>query len=208
MAGSLATNDPDSTPIVTDYVATRWYRAPEILLGSNKYSKGVDMWSVGCILAELLIGKPFFPGTSTLNQLDRVMEITGRPSQEDIDSINSPLASTMLEQLPPTKKKRLRDVFPTASDDALDMIKRLLVFNPNKRLTAEQCLKHPYVAQFHNPSDEPVCTKKINIPIDDNQKFAIRDYRNKLYADIQRRRKELRKRVMSNHANYYGKQKQ
>jgi mitogen-activated protein kinase 15 len=168
LARSLATNDPDSTPIVTDYVATRWYRAPEILLGSNKYSKGVDMWSVGCILAELLIGKPFFPGTSTLNQLDRVMEITGRPTQEDIDSINSPLASTMLEQLPPTKKKRLRDVFPTASDDALDMIKRLLIFNPNKRLTAEQCLKHPYVAQFHNPADEPVCTKKINIPIDDN----------------------------------------
>jgi len=80
LARSLAITDPDQVPIVTDYVATRWYRAPEILLGSNNYSKGVDMWSVGCILAELLIGKPFFPGTSTLNQLDRVMEITGRPT--------------------------------------------------------------------------------------------------------------------------------
>jgi mitogen-activated protein kinase 15 len=57
------------------------------LLGSNKYTKGVDMWSMGCILAELLLGKPFFPGTSTLNQMDRVMEIAGRPTAEDIESI-------------------------------------------------------------------------------------------------------------------------
>jgi mitogen-activated protein kinase 15 len=103
---------------LTDYVATRWYRAPEILLGSNKYTKGVDMWSMGCILAELLLGKPVFPGTSTLNQLDRVMEVTGRPSQE--------LAATMLESLPATKSKKLRDMFPTASDDALDLLRNLL----------------------------------------------------------------------------------
>ena len=95
------------------------------------------MWSMGCILAELLLGKPVFPGTSTLNQLDRVMEVTGRPSQEDVDSINSPLAQTMLERLPPTKAKKLRDMFPTASEEALDLLKNLLQFNPNKRLTAE-----------------------------------------------------------------------
>jgi len=117
---------PDQQPLLTDYVATRWYRAPEILLGSNKYTKGVDMWSLGCILAELLLGKPVFPGTSTLNQHDRVMEVTGRPSAEDIDAINSPLAQTMLESLPPAKAKRLRDMFPTASDDALDLLKNLL----------------------------------------------------------------------------------
>ncbi len=92
LARSLDTKEPDQTPILTDYVATRWYRAPEILLGSNKYTKGVDMWSLGCILAELLLGKPVFPGTSTLNQLDRVMELIGRPSQDDIDAIDCPLA--------------------------------------------------------------------------------------------------------------------
>jgi mitogen-activated protein kinase 15 len=116
----------DQQPLLTDYVATRWYRAPEILLGSNKYTKGVDMWSMGCILAELLLGKPVFPGTSTLNQLDRVMEVTGRPSPEDIEAINSPLAQTMLESLPPSKARRLRDMFPTASDDALDLLRNLL----------------------------------------------------------------------------------
>ena len=84
------------------------------------------MWSMGCILAELLLGKPVFPGTSTLNQLDRVMEVTGRPSQEDVESINSPLAQTMLESLPPTKPKKLRDMFPTESEEALDLLKNLL----------------------------------------------------------------------------------
>jgi mitogen-activated protein kinase 15 len=126
LARSLDTKEPDQTPILTDYVATRWYRAPEILLGSNKYTKGVDMWSLGCILAELLLGKPVFPGTSTLNQLDRVMELIGRPSPDDIDAIDCPLAQTMLESLPQTKPKRLRDVFPTASDDSLDLLKNLL----------------------------------------------------------------------------------
>jgi mitogen-activated protein kinase 15 len=131
------------------------------------------------------------------------MELTGRPSAEDIEAINSPLAQTMLDSLPPTKAKRLRDMFPTASDDALDLLKTLMQFNPSKRLTAEQALKHPYVAQFHNPDDEPNCTKRINIPIDDNQKFSIREYRNKLYADIHKRKKELRKKILQSHHNYY-----
>ena len=131
------------------------------------------------------------------------MEITGRPTPEDIEAIQSPLAQTMLESLPPTKTKRLRDMFPTASDDAVDLIKNLLQFNPSKRFSAEQVLRHPYVAQFHNPDDEPVCTKKINIPIDDNQKFSIREYRNKLYSDIHKRKKELRKKILASHHNYY-----
>lgn len=97
LARSLDTKDTDTIPILTDYVATRWYRAPEILLGSNKYTKGVDMWSLGCILAELLMGKPVFPGTSTIDQLDRVLQVTGKPTADDIESISSPLAHTMLE---------------------------------------------------------------------------------------------------------------
>lgn len=74
---------------MTEYVATRWYRAPEILLGSNSYSKGVDIWSFGCLIAELFRGKPLFAGTSTLNQIERVLTWTGFPSSSDIQSLRS-----------------------------------------------------------------------------------------------------------------------
>ncbi|XP_073467252.1 mitogen-activated protein kinase 15, partial [Aquarana catesbeiana] len=90
LARSLYQIQEDSgNPALTEYVATRWYRAPEILLGSQRYTKGVDMWSVGCILAEMLLGKPLFPGTSTINQIERIMNVIPPPSQEDILAIKS-----------------------------------------------------------------------------------------------------------------------
>merc|ERR1712010_360664 len=182
-------------PVLTDYVATRWYRAPEILLGSTKYTKGVDLWSYGCILGELLAHKPLFPGSSTMNQLERIIEITGRPSAADIDAIKSPFAATMLESIPPTGTKPLHELFPHASPEALDLLRRLLQFNPMKRISAEAALSHPYVSQFHNPEDEPACEREIHIPIDDNTKYTINDYREKLYIEIVRKKKEIRRRM-------------
>ena len=162
LARSVHCDDPSQgNPVLTDYVATRWYRGPEILLGSTQYTKGVDMWAVGCILGEMLLGSPIFPGTSIMNQLDRILEITGRPSQEDIEAINSPIAAIILDsvqQVKQVKQKGLHDLFPKASPDALNLLKKLLRFNPNKRLTAEEALNHPYVAKFHDPDNEPVCS--------------------------------------------------
>jgi len=86
------------SPVLTDYVATRWYRAPEILLGSTRYTKGVDIWSIGCILGEMVSNRPIFPGNSTMNQLEKIIEVTGRPKGEDVEAIKSPFASTMLER--------------------------------------------------------------------------------------------------------------
>ncbi|KAJ9506589.1 hypothetical protein QJQ45_004061 [Haematococcus lacustris] len=169
--------DGNNNPILTDYVATRWYRAPEILLGSTKYTYGVDMWSSGCILGELLLGKPIFPGTSTMNQLDRILEVTGKPSPEDVDSVDSPFAGTMMESCSMSMPKRLGDIFPSASAEALDLLRHLLVFNPHKRLSVQQALRHPYVAQFHNSSDELVCPKIILLPISDNTKYTVQEYR-------------------------------
>ncbi|KAK9839690.1 hypothetical protein WJX81_006382 [Elliptochloris bilobata] len=196
LARSVAQLEADEgpSPVLTDYVATRWYRAPEILLGSTKYTYGVDTWSAGCILGELLGGKPLFPGTSTMNQLDRILEVTGRPSKEDVDAVRSPFAATMLESLPCGRPLEMHKLFPAASEDALDLLRRLLVFNPARRLSAEEALAHPYVAQFHAPADEPAAPGVITIPIDDNTKYSIDEYRNKLYLEIVRRKKELRRR--------------
>jgi mitogen-activated protein kinase 15 len=185
-----------NNPVLTDYVATRWYRAPEILLGSSKYTKGVDIWSMGCILGEMLGGKPIFPGTSTMNQLDRIIEVTGRPSAEDIESIRSPFAANMLESLPPSKPRFLQDMFPTASNEALDLLRRCLKFNPSKRMTADEALSHPYVAQFHNDTEEPQYpTPPIRIALDDNTKFSVAEYRDRLYKEIVRKKKEIRRRL-------------
>jgi len=170
--------------VLTDYVATRWYRAPEILLGSTTYTKGVDMWSIGCILGELLGGKPMFPGTSTMNQIDRIIEVTGRPSKEDIDAIQSEFAAQMLENLPEPNERGLESMYPNADGDAHDLLKKLLMFNPDKRITVEESLAHPYVTQFHNPEEELSCGKSIHIPIDDNKKLTVAAYRDELYTSI------------------------
>jgi len=196
LARSIAAlESPDSpSPVLTEYVATRWYRAPEILLGSTSYTKGVDIWSVGCILAELLSGGPLFPGSSTMNQLDRILQVTGRPSEEDIEAINSPFTITMLDSLPKqTNQAKLSDLFPHASKDALDLLGKCLQFNPQKRILCEEALEHNYLKEFHCPAEEYICDRIISISIDDNHKYSIADYRSQLYEDIVAKKKEQRK---------------
>jgi mitogen-activated protein kinase 15 len=177
--------DGSKTQVLTDYVATRWYRAPEILLGSNSYTKAVDLWSIGCILGELLGHKPMFPGSSTMNQIDKILEVLGSPTKEDLDSIESDYAAQMMENLPEhSRKNGLDDLYPNADDDAMDLLKKLLSFNPSKRITVEDALEHPYVTQFHNPAEEIIFDKTIVIPINDNKKMSVATYREELYTSI------------------------
>ena len=111
LARSLVADREDSNVYMTEEVATRWFRAPEVLLGSQSYDKSVDIWSIGCILGELLIGKPMFPGTSTLNQLERIISFTGNPSKEDVLSLNSETAVTMISSITQSKVKSIKDWF-------------------------------------------------------------------------------------------------
>ena len=164
--------------VLTDYVATRWYRAPEILLGSTSYTKGVDMWSVGCILGEMLSGKPLFPGQSTMNQLDKIIQVTGRPTAEDIAATESHFAKTLLEQVGRhEEKKELEALFPNAPPDAIDLMKRCLVFNPKKRISAVEALAHPYCKVFHDIREEPEAVSPIVIPVEDEKKLTPAEYR-------------------------------
>jgi len=181
-----------TAPVLTDYVATRWYRAPEILLGSTAYTRGVDMWAVGCILGEMLLGRPCFPGNSTMNQLERVIEVTGRPSAEDLSSISSPFAATMIESIPTLRHRTVPEMFPGAPPEALDLISRCLSFNPSKRPTAAEAMAHPYVAAFYTPGEEHPCPNLIRIQVDDNTKYSAADYRDRLYREIARRKKEVK----------------
>lgn len=179
----------DGSPVLTDYVATRWYRAPEILVGSTKYTKAVDMWAIGCILAELLIGKPIFPGSSTINQLARVVTLTGMPSDEDMESLGSPFTSMMMSSLNKIVQKPIREYMPNATDDAIDLVRRLLQFNPNKRLTTVQALNHPYIKQFHRSNDLlPTLPRSVQIPVCDNVKYDVTNYRRLIYKFIEEKK--------------------
>ena len=110
--------------------------------------------------------------------------MTGMPNSSDIAAIDSPHAAKIIQSLPPIEKPELSDLFPNAPHDALDLMDKCMTIDPSKRITVQGALEHPYLSQFHNDSNEPVCKKKIVIPMDDNKKFSIREYRMKIYYDI------------------------
>ena len=145
------------------------------------------MWSVGCIIGEILIGRPIFPGDSTMNQIKRILEVTGLPSEEDLESINSPYASTMIDNLDVPKKKDLREIFPNVDKDVLDLLRKTLHFNPNKRISVEEALDHEFVSKFHDPQTEPICPFPVSMPVNDDKQLDLEDYRNLLYNDIIKR---------------------
>lgn len=141
---------------MTGYVATRWYRAPEIMLNWMHYNQTVDIWSVGCIMAELLTSRTLFPGTDHVDHLTRVLVLCGTPSQEMIDKITSEEARNYIMSLPPLKKKDFKEVFKGANPLAIDLLEKMLELDAERRITAEQALAHAYLAQYADPSDEPV----------------------------------------------------
>ncbi|NWT12253.1 MK15 kinase, partial [Vireo altiloquus] len=173
------------SPALTEYVATRWYRAPEILLASRNYTKGVDMWSIGCILGEMLLGKPLFPGTSTMNQIEQILRVIPAPSPEDILALQSEYKASVINHMSSRQRVAFEEIFPSSTPlPALDLLKKLLVFNPDKRLTAEEALRHPYVNRFHCPSKEPSLDFDVILPLGDDVQLSVAEYRNKLYEMI------------------------
>jgi len=181
---SRTIGDNDYLNDMTDYIATRWYRAPEILFGSSTYSFPIDLWAAGCILAELVSGRPLFPGNSTMDQIERIISYTGLPTPDDYESFGSSLAETMLANVTLSKTRlTLEERLPDAPKEAIDLIKKLIVLNPKERPSAEDCLSHPYLAQFHNQKNEPVAKEFITLSLPDANTYTVRDYRNQVYRE-------------------------
>ncbi|KAK7793686.1 hypothetical protein R5R35_013162 [Gryllus longicercus] len=141
---------------MTGYVATRWYRAPEIMLNWMHYNQTVDIWSVGCIMAELLTGRTLFPGTDHIDHLTRILVLCGTPSKETVDKITSEEARNYIQSLPPLKKKDFKEVFKGANPLAIDLLEKMLELDADKRITAEEALAHQYLSQYADPNDEPI----------------------------------------------------
>lgn len=195
LARSVLSYDDETAPVpvMTEYVATRWYRAPEIVLGSSQYSKAVDMWSVGCILGELIIGKSIFPGKSTVNQIELIIDLLGKPKQEDLEQIGGAIDSNTINSMSGKQKYTFSTFFKGASPEAISFLKKCLEFNPHKRMTVEEALKHPFVAQFRDPEREYRAPAPIQMPISDQKKLSVREYREAIYADIIKKKREQRR---------------
>lgn len=165
----------------TDYVATRWYRAPEILLCSTRYSEKIDIWSAACILGEMIRSRPLIPGHSTMNQVEKIVQITGMPTDKDLNEIQSPFAEIMLSNISIFEKVYLSSLLRCKdSSDALQLMKGMMKFNALERYSAELALAHRYVSDFHNPSTEKNFEGSIKIELDDDIRFSIDKYREKL----------------------------
>jgi serine/threonine protein kinase len=121
---------------LTVYVVTRWYRAPELLLGSPVYSDPVDMWSVGCILAEILGRRPLFRGSNYVHQLQVIVEVLGTPTEHDMRLVQRKSAKEAIDRMGRREKVPFSKLFPRANPQAVDLLEKLLVFDPDKRMTA------------------------------------------------------------------------
>jgi mitogen-activated protein kinase 15 len=172
---------------LTDYASTRWYRAPEMLLGARHYDLSIDMWAMGCITAEVCCETPLFPGTSTIDMWDKQLECLGKPSPTDVEAMNAEYAAYVLNTWPLSAPgKPMGDVLPkdVRSEELLDFLDLLMQYNPNKRMTSAEAVEHPYLRNFHNPDDEPDFGRVLALPLPDATRFHATRYRDQVYADV------------------------
>ncbi|XP_036388826.1 STKc_p38 domain-containing protein [Megalops cyprinoides] len=140
---------------MTGYVVTRWYRAPEVILNWMHYSQTVDVWSAACILAEMITGQVLFPGSDSIDQLKKILNLTGTPHPSLVQKMQSKDARSYVQSLPPQKKKNFREVFSSMDGKAVEILEGMLLLDPEKRMTAKEGLSHPYLSEFHEPESEP-----------------------------------------------------
>ncbi|KAL0397302.1 UNVERIFIED_CONTAM: Mitogen-activated protein kinase [Sesamum calycinum] len=179
-------NDAPSAIFWTDYVATRWYRAPE-LCGSffSKYTPAIDIWSIGCIFAEMLTGKPLFPGKNVVHQLDLMTDLLGTPPPESIARIRNEKARRYLSSMRKKQPVPFAQKFPNVDPLALRLLERLLAFDPKDRPTAEEALGDPYFRGLANigrePSTQPISKLEFEF---ERRKLTKDDVRELIYREI------------------------
>ncbi|KAJ8526047.1 hypothetical protein ON010_g15135 [Phytophthora cinnamomi] len=166
---------PEEELELTEYVVTRWYRAPEIMLGCMKYTREVDVWSMGCIFAEMMSRKPLFPGQDYIDQLHLIMNALGAPNDQELYFLTNARARKFMnaefQKRGPNPTKPLAQMFTDSPPDALDLLQKMLVIDPNKRISVDEALAHPYLASIRNVDDETTATSSFDFDFE-NEKLT------------------------------------
>lgn len=182
--GLSAAHTEESRSFMTEYVATRWYRAPELMLSLHHYSLAIDLWSVGCIFAEMLGRKQLFPGKHYVHQLQLILSVLGTPPESVVGAIGAERVRAYVQSLPSRAPVPLAKLYPQAEAVALDLLSAMLRFDPRERISVCQALEHPYLAKYHDPDDEPVCVPAFDFEFD-RQPMGREQIKEAILAEIQ-----------------------
>lgn len=182
--GLSAAHAEESRSFMTEYVATRWYRAPELMLSLHHYSLAIDLWSVGCIFAEMLGRKQLFPGKHYVHQLQLILSVLGTPPESVVGAIGAERVRAYIQSLPFRAPVPLTKLYPQAEPAALDLLSAMLRFDPLERISVCQALEHPYLAKYHDADDEPVCVPAFDFEFD-RQPMGREQIKEAILAEIQ-----------------------
>jgi mitogen-activated protein kinase 1/3 len=212
--------------ILSVHVVSRWYRAPELILIESNYTSAIDIWSVGCIFAELMMmmkenaptfmeRTPLFPGKSCFplsppgskkvkvnefgfpnekaDQLNIIFDVIGSPNEDSMGFVTDPNALLYLKSISQKKKKKisLKTKFPGSSDEALDLLSKMLIFDPNKRITLKECIEHPFFKDVRDTSIEEEASFNLEFEFEDDQNLNIDKLRNLFLAVIKSYKKKV-----------------
>eukprot|EP00811_Abedinium_folium_P035707 NODE_8479_length_1492_cov_10.572161.p1 GENE.NODE_8479_length_1492_cov_10.572161~~NODE_8479_length_1492_cov_10.572161.p1 ORF type:complete len:413 (-),score=108.70 NODE_8479_length_1492_cov_10.572161:162-1400(-) len=173
----------------TDYVVTRWYRAPEVVLAASEYTRSIDVWAVGCILCELVGRKPVFRGRDHLDQIKRIITIVGTPSPEDLDWLPKDGAARrfLQKECPQVEASSWASVYPEASAEVVEVIEAMLHFVPKQRVTVEQALRLPYLRPLfdeeHMKEDTRPSPINWSFDVDLDNELTKRQLQNLIYSE-------------------------
>jgi len=150
----------------TDYVVTRWYRAPEVVLLASEYNAAIDVWATGCILCELITRQPVFAGRDYLDQIKKIVEVLGTPTQDDLKWLPAKSsARDFLQKCAPAPKACWTKLLPGASEAAVEVIEEMLRFDPTVRVTCKDALRMQYFAGLFDEEDLKIDTRR-STPVD------------------------------------------
>jgi len=181
---------------LTEYVVTRWYRAPEIMVSARQYDEKVDIWSVGCILAEIILRKPIFPGGNHIEQLKIIFKVCGTPAPGSLEWIKTPEARKWVGSMKKAEGRDFGVLFNSTSEEIRDILKNMLQLDPSRRDSATQLLKHDSVKELHNEKRETTCpTFNIEFEFESaiNTIFGVRHMMFEEFSNFSKKQAKLAK---------------